>query len=351
MVLDVIAIARMRAFTPPPPPKPTLLPLEVRKTLHRLGLKRIRQSNVAAGRECPNKLVLSIRDQTVMSVHALFGSVFHLLFLDIEMTKRRHTDPGFYVELFMIAKAADPHTRYHYRGTELFGKDIKEYGRRFASTSRTGRTLGELAIELHNIMTMNGYDVVAKETPLVYVDGEDSEYPVTLHGTMDLDLYLYGKRVQGDIKSGGLWDVYLEDKGGVKAMSYSPVQVQYHPQLMHYDWLKGLMVPGYRADLYALLFPVNLVPYKDEKRAGERRGLPIVMAPARGAAGIGAYQHDTVAFFKSFTGPHGQYRSMPTNFGSPLCPTCPYFKHCLADTASAGTADALASPEYDYLRQ
>lgn len=340
-------------------PVPTLLPLDVRRRLHTLGLDEVHQSGLSIARECPNKLHLQPRqERRTMSIHALCGSVFHLAFLRWHETQLRMADEGYWYDLFTEVRMQDPGTIYTFKGRVIEKRDIKILAHYFTTSELLGISLGQVVLLLHMEVMAKGVEILEGEKRLEYVDAQGQKFPVRFVGTLDLVCAWRGRLLIGDVKTSGLWDPYLaklggdlDETGSVKKQSYDPTQMLFHPQLRHYDWLY-YKVTGRKPDAYGLLFPTNLIPYKTGKDVGKPRGEGFpTPVPAMSAKWAKAYEFDTIKLLTSLTSPHGDYRAMPTNFGKPTCPSCPYFSACLGDAEVAAQAVLLAGSEFDYLRE
>lgn len=354
--------AMVRRPPPPPPPPVYLLTDVVRKELRRLGLAEFRRTNYDQLRSCPKKLVLAASkySQIMMPAHALCGSVFHLAVMDPEQAEGLSRVPSYYLSLFEQVRALDKTTRYHIKGQLLRWEDIKRLANAFASVDAIGITIGSLAARTAAELRVKGLEPIGVERRIELIDGPTA-IRLTLYGTVDQDALFQGRRVKVDYKTTGLWAPFIGEDGQIKGQSMTMNEITFHPQLRYYDWLDYMLgLPT--AEFFAVVFPANLIPYKDVKRAGEKRGEVVQVAPVPGAF-IPADRHtfrasfgvDLLNLLSVFGDPsgRGQYRAMPSVFGKPECPSCPFFQPCLGSAAAArGTlaAQALSGADYDYLR-
>lgn len=336
------------------PEKPILDEL-TRRRLTDMGLSVIRQSNYASGRRCPMLLKLSNRDAERMTIKALFGTVFHLAYGEPGLDKR-HRDPDFYLELFKYARELDPHTKYlipsgpGLPGNPATWDEIRGFSRMFANPDHLTMTLGELALRLQQQLRSAGHTLIAQELHLRTAIGRHLHYPIEIIGTADLITYFNGKYVLWDVKSSGLWDVYLENSNsGIKAASYSTPEITYHSQLRHYDWQLRRQ-KEYVPYAYGILAPTNLVPHFRGDKQGQIRGTPFFVSNSLGDSGAAAYEQDLVNFLTSFARPGGQYRAYPSTYGKIDCPNCAYFNACQGDLTGSRQAATLSDDRFSYLK-
>lgn len=330
------------------PHRAPFVPADVAAGLRRLRWTQIRHSAYATGRECPQRLAIMLATAppvTSYSVHVLCGTVFHLAFLDPALAAAHAGNARFWQGLFREARARDPQTTFHYRGTPVTWEFVRALCDRFASADRLGIALGELVGRLGVWLQANGFTVEAAEHRL----DVDAGHGISFYGTEDLVVRKHNLLGVLDVKTTGLWSPYLEEDGQVAGQSYSVADVQWHSQLRHYDWLRvraGLLALTY----VGLLLPVNLIPYKIGPKKGRPRGEAGILAPAQGDRLRAAYEVDLLTFLRSVSRPEGIYRALPVSYGKPACPGCPYFTSCLADIQSASQAAYLQDAALDYLR-
>lgn len=331
--------------------RPTILPLGVRKALVAKGLTRIRQTQYGMGLRCPAMLAFSPQVAEQGSIYMLFGSMFHLAFIDSRRARGQGNDPEYYLDLFSELRALDPNTIYQYQGSRLQWSDLQAYARKFADPSYLTMTLGELVARLTDMIMASGHRIVAAEETYTYVDGvPNSKYAIAFYGTGDLRTELRNNSYLWDVKTSGLWGPYIDgSSNGIKKQSFETAEIEQHRQLRHYGWLLYLS-NQIEVTHQGILSPANLVPYFKGDQKGMIRGLPFFESPSLGPAGRAAYERDLVNFFTSFTNLHGAYRAYPSTFGTPDCPECSYFNACQGDLTSASQRDALSSPQFDYLR-
>jgi hypothetical protein len=325
-------------------PKPTVLSLELRKKLHAIGWTEIHQSQLSMGRECPQKLHLYLGGQKrTMSCHALLGSVFHrAVELQLPISEMGH-DLWIYLMENLITEG---NTTYMYRGAPIQPHNVVDLAMDLESGRSLGVSLGELVMKvLDQLKAMNAI-ILAVEDRMEYVDG--GQYPIRFVGTLDLLTSSPIGLGIWDCKTSGLWGPLLAGKGSVKKQSMSHDELFCHTQLRHYEWLRKMLLRD-KASNYALMTPANLVPYKVGAEKGQPRGSLVLATMAASVKDIDSYQNDIVNFLSRYV--DGPYRAFPTNFGTPLCPGCPYFNTCLRDNTSSQQAAALANnPDLDYLR-
>lgn len=348
---DLLAPPPRKVVPAPPPP---LLSEQVQNELVRMGLSKFRRSHFDMGRQCPKKLKLSAsQDNGSFGIYYLLGSLFALMVLDPEEARSLARVPSYYLRKFHELREVDPDTKYHLQGTPINHGMLKQLAGLFSERDTLGLPLGEVVARTCEAITQGGVKVISTERPLPLQVGK-----VLIHGTVDVEGMMGNLRGKIDMKSYGLWSPYLTEITGrklasIKGTSFSDEQIRWHPQLRFYAWLDWKL-HGTHTDFFGLVFPANLLPYKDQKRAGELRGrvMQITMAPP--SAFHQEFEDDFVNFLRLFTSPGGQYRSLPGEFGKSACPACPYFKPCLSGLQSLGSTgnEQLASdPALAYLQE
>lgn len=336
-ILDFLASAKDDIIRP-------LFSERQRRQLRLMGLGSIRQSQYGMGRECPQKLYLSGRVPAERaSAYMLFGSVFAKASEAPDEALARCTDEGYYLSLFKQVRAVDPNVVFYHQGNPVDWGMVKSWALMMSTRERLGMTFGELVHTTQEALYAAGIRTLQREERLSYKEGH-GDHALELFGTLDQRGFFHGKPIVLDIKLYGVSSVYLETDGSIKKQSFTPLEMQFHPQLRHYEWLLWKQKRE-AIDFYGIVAPANLVPYIKGPEKGKARGLPFFFSPTLGTKGRIAYEEDFKRFFSSFVA-SPPYRAMPTNFGTVSCPSCPYFNACLGDVSSATQAAALSDLSY-----
>lgn len=331
--------------------EPALLPRAVRQALRRAGLVTIRRSEYASGRECPYRLKLQAGGATEsFSAYALLGSVFaRAMELQFASHATLQWTQQEWLGCFAAVRAAHPGQRYLYRGSEVQWSDCKDWTQAFLSGEPWGVPLGHIITRCCAELKARGYANVESELLLrLPLHGSERGDEVEATGTLDVAADFHGFPAIGDAKSSGLWDVILKEDGQIKAQSYDVGQIRYHEQLQNYQWLLW-RVRNVLASFFVLIFPANVVPYRQKNKTGER-GLLLQAAPAPTLAQVLDYERDYVNFWTSWTTAAGQYRARPGNFGRSSCPSCPVLQACFGDASVSSVASTLDTPDFSYLQ-
>ena len=351
------------AYSADPRAKPTILDLPTRQALHRVGYTKLHHSGLSRWRWCPATVLYDTKKEGVSnSVNMLLGSVLHLAFLYADDCRRELLNKEWWLKLFAEAKANDlarnkcP-VEYTFEGRRLLLEDVDRFAFQFTNPDALGDvTLGQLVIRTMDQIKSRGFEVVAVEQYLQYVDGR-SRSPVVFGGTLDFKV-MNSKGAYGifDTKSYGLWNAYLKGTSPSK-QSFQMEEIQYNPQFRHYAGLNRLVYPKQRIQFYGYVTPTNLVPYKkagNGYKPGDAKGPVVWLAEALEPRYLDDYQHQLVQWCKSI-GTGNFYKAMPTNMGDPECPRCPYFKSCQLDSSVGQSTDLIqtliSAPgnEYAYL--
>jgi hypothetical protein len=380
------AFANAFGHAPPKDYVPPVLSHKVRKALHNMLWTELHYSDFSKGDECGAKLGTELKlrkmdeskggtttDSPITSnEYALLGSVFHLAIEKwIDMKGGDPTafstlghDPWFWQELFKEVMLNPRRRRYIYfhNGQPLrWGDDIvKQWCAMFATQQTWGISAANLIHRTLQRIEASGWTVLHVEYRMKYIDGKDEGYPVVWDGMIDIvAVNIRGEVGIFDVKTAGMWAAFATAGtswargASIKKQIWSPIQIQFHAQLRHYHWLYEAITKT-KVSYYGLIFPANLVPYaksgKDSKgntySAGDDRGPVMQAQPVLTSAWGVMYRNDLVDKVSRWA-LHGFSRNMPTDWGVPKCPECPYFKHCVgAPNASISGAQAEFLKQY-----
>lgn len=333
-------------------PKPQwLLPLDVRRTLHEIGLTDIRQSGLSTGRACPADLKWSVSlaqpVPEMKSAHAFLGSVVHSALADLQGCTSDGQFKEYWMGLINFQRSLEPLVGY--RGAVATERDYDTWASRMVLPTtfcREGITVRDLVMRIAEWLTSLSIRVVSQETKLRYVDGD--EYPITFSGTADV----YGMHPVGgivlDLKNYGLLGPILDEEENVKGQQIDSAMLTYDPQFLHYGWL-GARSHGWKVAAFGLILPSNLIPLQSAGKTrakGELRGPPVVLEfLGHPAEHYRAYQRDLVDTLTGWAR-GGFYRARPRDlFGKLRCPKCVWKDDCLKPEVVniVGSAQALAA--------
>tara|TARA_R100000789_G_C3023327_1_gene153996 strand:- start:4278 stop:5273 length:996 start_codon:yes stop_codon:yes gene_type:complete len=312
---------------------------------NRYPLDEIHYSDIVTFRECPAKFGYKAADSTsfVTNNAMILGSMFHKAIEHAIIDNSRDSvitsdsqwyknagDTEYWKSVIDGIMFIDSERKH-----EATESDINGWVSKFVTKDLfLGKDLREIVKDTYNFINVTGHRIIQSELRLKYED---------LYGQHvgTLDLLLQDKNdnlVIGDIKTSGLWNKLLKGSSYMK-QSMSTEQVRHHPQMKHYHWL-GWRAGYFEKDdvkAYCILYPANLVPYKDGKR--KVRGLPITLAPCV-EGGVHRYQEDLYQWLQMIQC-GVNVRTYPNVYGKIECPRCPWKDECLSDQSSTQVPNYL----------
>lgn len=296
------------------------------KRLINEGLDEFRHTELALFSECPAKFGFykASLEEPVWPAQFLLGSILHKALEDWENAATHGDDIAWWMDKIASVFVDHPGQKYWWHGGVFNEINHAPLATTLAQVYVGGRSLGGVVYVTGRKLS-NRFEILAQEQHVVY------KYR-GLKFTMTADFLVLDKKtgLTGllDSKSSGIWDNVLKGES-IKAQSWNPDQIRYMSQLRHYQWI--LAKKNINISFYGIVCPANMFPLTRGDKKNQNRGELVFLNDAMSPEFLADYERQLAQKLETISR-RNYYKALPSTYGKPSCPTCPYVSSCQGDT-------------------